>query len=187
MTRNILLLSLIRFTYFHWIGPLQCLSVCVCVPLFTLKNLISPIHKCGKSNWSLAIFSKKWLKLPHCKSLFVGLCHSLLMDLGKDQQHYPTVHSGGVSRVHLHSPSAQLPRTFRSPCAPLPLRNLETWNFGNSVVFNRFQLFTTIFIFFQQFSAVFNYFQPFSAVSNCFQPFPTVFNHFHPFWSFQPF
>ena len=26
------------------------------------------------------------------------LCHSLLMDLGHNQQQHPTVHSGGVSR-----------------------------------------------------------------------------------------
>ena len=29
---------------------------------------------------------------------FVGLRHSLLMDLGYDQQQHPTAHSGGVSR-----------------------------------------------------------------------------------------
>ena len=36
-------------------------------------------------------------KIRTGKSLILGLCHSLLMDLGQDQQQQSTAHSGGVS------------------------------------------------------------------------------------------
>ena len=37
------------------------------------------------------------------KGNFWVLLHSLLMDLGQDQQKHPAVHSGGVSRRRVHS------------------------------------------------------------------------------------
>ena len=42
------------------------------------------------------IFAQKWLKIAARKiDDFVGLCNSLLMGLGQDQQH-PAVHTGGL-------------------------------------------------------------------------------------------
>ena len=49
------------------------------------------------------------------------------MDLGHNQQHHPTVHSGGVSRVPWRSPAPPLPLTFYSPSAHLPLPFRFLW------------------------------------------------------------
>ena len=124
----------------HSNRPIQSLSrdvrlcVCVSVPLFALKKscLITLIYKCCKSNLFAKRFLRKkfrkdiGLRFSNCgsemvknghakKSFFFGLRHSLLMDLGHNQQQHPTVHSGGVSRVPCCSPAPPLPLTFRSP------------------------------------------------------------------------
>ena len=127
-------------------GPIQSLShdvrLCFCV---FFKPLISPIYKCYRSNWSIAkrfVWEKFWKdiglrfrnfgsemvknhNLKNC--LFLSHRHSLLMDLGQDQQQHPTVHSGGFSRYPFRSPCAHLLFPFRSPFATLG--NSETcWN-----------------------------------------------------------
>ena len=61
--------------------------------------------------------AQKWSQIDAQKNFFCCLCHSLFMDLGHNQQQYPTVHSGGVSRVPCRSPSPPLSLTFRSPSA----------------------------------------------------------------------
>ena len=103
--------------------------------------------------------------------------------VGQDQQQHPTVLSGGVSWVPFHSPSAHLPLRFRSPWK---LGN-SNWKLGNSenpeilpffFGFNRFQPFSTVFMYFELFSTIVSRFQPFSAVFNqfqLFQPFSAVF------------
>ena len=77
------------------------------------------------------------------KSFVVSLHHSLLMDLGHNQQQHPAVHSGGVIRVSYCSPSAHLPLPFRSPFG-----NWETQPFSN--VFSRIQLFKLLSTFFNR-------------------------------------
>ena len=91
------------------------------------------------------------------KSLFLGLCHSLLMDLGQDQQYHPNVHCWGVCRVPFGSPTAHLPLPFGSPSAHLPLP------------------------FRSPFAPLENSTQkPFSTLFHCFQTFLDIFKHFHP-------
>ena len=159
------------------------------------------MYKGCKSNWSITkrfLMNKLWNDIVHRfrnfsraeKRWFFGHRHSLLMDLGQDQQQHPTVHSAGVSRVPLLFPSDHHPLPCCSPFAPL--RNLITW-LGNweilpfstvTTVFSHFQPFSTIFGHVQLFltiAHVFNYFHLFSAVFSSFQPFSAVFSHFWPF------
>ena len=59
------------------------------------------ITQCIRANWcQICHLGSEMVKNCHAKkSLFLGLCKSLLMGLGQDQQQHPSVHSGGVSRV----------------------------------------------------------------------------------------
>ena len=100
-----------------------CVSVYLCYYFFCLffKCLITPIYKRCSSNWfnhknilyrkvkkgfsDFAILAQNWLQLPRGESFFLGLCHSLLMDLCRNQLQHPTVHSGGVSGVPCRSPA----------------------------------------------------------------------------------
>jgi hypothetical protein len=70
-----------------------------------VKSQINQSQKIPEENYdrtlisNLATLAQKWLKNCRAKKkIFFGLCHSLLMVLGQDQQHHPTVHSWGGSR-----------------------------------------------------------------------------------------
>ena len=118
------------------------LSVCLCVFLNVLlhpfKNVASPIGPLPKD--SLGKYEERTLvsdfvilgkKLSNIAAqlffVVVGLCHSLLMDLGHNQWQHLTVHSGGVSRVPCRSSAPPLPLTFRSPSSHLPLPFRFLW------------------------------------------------------------
>ena len=52
-----------------------------------------------RNDIDFSILAQKWSKIvANVFFVFFGLRHSLLMDLGHNQQHNPIVHSGGVSR-----------------------------------------------------------------------------------------
>ena len=83
------------------------LYVFASVPLFlnvlllSFTNVASPIakrflrEKLGKDNTlRFREMAQKWSKTAARKKVFVGLCHSLLMDLGHNEQHHPTVQVG---------------------------------------------------------------------------------------------
>ena len=96
------------------------------------------------------------MKNHHAGFLFC-FCHSLLMDLGQDQQQHPPVHSGEL----VGSPVAHLPLFCRSTSAPLPLtfRSPSAWKLGNLKPrklssFNRFQPFSTVFYSLQPFLTI---------------------------------
>ena len=166
----------------------------------------------GLRFWNLAL---KWWLLPRrFFIIFFGLCHSLLMDIGKDQQQHPSVHSGRLSKVpflstsgHLTPPfcspsvhhmlpscfdSAPLMLPFHSPSAPLETWNLvnrETQPLGNSEIHTLGNW--AVFNQFQQFSVFFKRFQTISTAFNCFQSLSTIFSCFQQFSTaysrFQPF
>ena len=81
-----------------------CLSVCLCHFLPVFKRLFTPIYKCHKYNWLIAKrflreklgkdiglrscdFDSEMVKIAARNMFVVGLCHSLLMDLGHNQEH----------------------------------------------------------------------------------------------------
>ena len=103
---------------FHWVsGPIQSLSrnvgMSVCCATFCvfLKCITSPIYKCCKSNRSI---EKRFLWEKLRKE--IGLRHSLLMDVGHNQQQHHNVNSGGVVRVPCRSHVDTFCRQFKKNC-----------------------------------------------------------------------
>ena len=111
---------------------------------------------------------------------FFGHCHCYfhLLDLCRDQQQLPSVHSQGYRELIAGSPSASPPLIFcflfaplsshlRSLSPPLPLPwkpgNLEIWKLGKPETWNPGNLET----------------QPFSTVFSCLQPSSIIFQRFH--------
>ena len=109
------------------------MSICLCVyvsvphfalfipPYFSHLQMLqnqSVDHKntpWGKRiNIGLRFYNFGWKTVQNCNADFFCLCHSLLIDLGHNQQQHSIVHSGGGSRVPCHWPAPPLPLTFRS-------------------------------------------------------------------------
>ena len=61
------------------------------------------------------------VKNPLQKKYLFGLCRSLLIFLGQNQQQHPTMHSGGVNRVPCRLPAPPLLLTIHFPSACLLL------------------------------------------------------------------
>ena len=88
----------------HWaasVSKSQCPSVCVCLFVPLLASYYSHLQRSTVQSTKIFIREKLrrdiglrfWLQNSHTKKR-----HSLLMDLGHDQQQHPIVHSWGVSR-----------------------------------------------------------------------------------------
>ena len=95
----------------HWadsVSKSRCLYV-VCrlfVPFCFLTSYYSHSQKLKVQStnsggrtivWDLTIFAPLWSRIA-AEIFFFSLCHSLLMDIGHNQQQHTTVHSGEVRR-----------------------------------------------------------------------------------------